>query len=154
MKKSIGFRVWFYFRQGWTIYFAFGFSAINTMVTTYYLAIKDIGFLKYIFPSFLSYVIVLTAIGVPVLVIAGYLHYKKSHAFKAEADINIEANPHLRRILTNTEMIYPMYLKLSKMMIKLSRNEKLTEDEVEEMKKLHEQLESNMKNRTIKEENI
>ena len=43
--KSPFFRAWFYFRNGWSLYFAFIFAAINTLVVTYYLAIDKIPFL-------------------------------------------------------------------------------------------------------------
>ena len=46
MRENAGFRAWFYFRQGWTTYFAFIFAAINTMVVTYYLAVENIPILQ------------------------------------------------------------------------------------------------------------
>ena len=54
MRNNLGYRGWFYFRTGWSIYFAFIISAINTLVLTYYLAIENISFLKEIFPSLLA----------------------------------------------------------------------------------------------------
>ena len=65
MKQNIGFRGWFYFRQGWTTYFAFIFAAINTMVVTYYLAIENIPSLKTIFPTFYVYLAITTSTGIP-----------------------------------------------------------------------------------------
>ena len=73
-KKGLAFRAWFYFRQGWGTYFAFILAALNTMVTTYYLAIKDVPSLKVIFPSFTAYALILSIIGIPMLVIVGYVH--------------------------------------------------------------------------------
>ena len=52
MKQNIGFRAWFYFRQGWATYFAFIFAAINTLTVTYYLAIENYPFLNNIFPPY------------------------------------------------------------------------------------------------------
>ena len=118
MKENLPFRLWFYFRQGWATYFTFIFSAINTLTVTYYLAIDKYPLLKEIFPTFVNYVAIMAAIAIPLLIIAGYIHYKKSSAFKAEADINIEANPHLRRILVNTELLLPGYLQLTDLLIK------------------------------------
>ena len=34
--RNSGFRAWFYFRNGWSLYFAFIFAAINTLTVTYY----------------------------------------------------------------------------------------------------------------------
>ena len=50
-KHDTGYRGWYYFRNGWSIYFAFIFAAINTLVLTYYLAIERAPFLKDIFPN-------------------------------------------------------------------------------------------------------
>jgi len=149
MKKTLAFRSWFYFRMGWTTYLAFIFAAINTLVVTYYLAIERLPILKEIFPTFASYVIILVTIGVPFLILIGYVHYKKSGAFKAEADISLESNPHLYRILTNTEILFPLYLKISELLIKLSKNEKLSEDETKEITSLQNQLKEYMQKRTL-----
>lgn len=149
MAKNLLFRAWFYFRQGWSTYFAFIIAALNTMVTTYYLAIRDVPTLEILFPSFSIYVVVLSAIGIPLLVLVGYLHYKKSAAFKAEADINMEANPHMRRLLLNTEALLSLSANMSDIMVKLAKNEKLTEKEHEEIEILKKKLDDYIKQRTI-----
>lgn len=149
MKKTLAFRSWFYFRMGWSTYFAFIFAAINTLVVTYYLAIEQLPVLKEIFPTFAYYVITLVTIGVPFLILIGYVHYKKSGAFKAEADISMESNPHFYRILTNTEILFPLYLKTSELLIKLSNNEKLSEDETKEIISLQNQLKEYMQKKTL-----
>ena len=140
MAKNIGFRGWFYFRQGWGTYFAFIFAALNTMVTTYYLALRDVPSLKEIFPSFSIYVIILSLIGIPLLTAVGYVHYKRSSAFKAEADISFEANPYWQRMILNTEAILALYLKMSEILVKLSKNEKISEEELEKISNLQKKL--------------
>jgi hypothetical protein len=150
MRKNLAFRAWFYFRQGWSTYFAFIFAAINTLVVTYFLAIEKYPYLKNIFPSFVDYFVIVVSIGIPVLVITGYVHFKRSSAFKAEADINIEANPHLRRILINTELLLSAYLQLTEILIKLSKNEKLTDSQIEEISKLQKEFTEHIDNRVVK----
>lgn len=135
--------------MGWSTYFAFIFAAINTLVTTYFLAIERLPTLKEIFPTFAYYVIFLVSIGLPVLVAIGYIHYKKSGAFKAEADITMESNPHWYRILTNTEAVLPLYLKMSELLVKLSKNEKLSQEEINEMTSLQNQLREYVDKKTI-----
>ena len=98
MSKNRPFRAWFYFRQGWTAYFAFIMAAINVLTVTYFLAIENYPSLQAIFPTFAHYIIIVVGIGVPLLVLVGYFHYKRSQAFAAEADINIEANPYWYKI--------------------------------------------------------
>ena len=148
MTKNPLSRAWYYFRTGWSTYFAFIFAAINTLTVTYFLAIDNYPILNQIFPSFIQYVIVVAGLGLPILVTAGYLHYKKTSAFKAEADINIEANPHLRRILTNSELILSSYIKFIELIPKITNQEKLTEDEIKELFLLKESLKEQIDKRT------
>ena len=101
--KSPFFRAWFYFRNGWSLYFAFIFAAINTLTVTYYLAIDKIPFLLDIFPTFAHYISGTVLIGVPILVLIGFIHFKKSPAFRSDATIGFETNPFVRRNLINSE---------------------------------------------------
>ena len=151
MSRNIGFRGWFYFRQGWSVYFAFVFAAINTLTVTYFLAIDNYPFLKDVFPSFIHYVAILVLIGIPLLVLVGYAHYKRTASFKAEADIHIEANPHLRRILTNSEFMLSMSLQLSELSMKLMNNEKLTSDEMNNLKQLQIEFQKQIDDRRIRD---
>ena len=148
-QKNLFFRAWFYFRQGWSTYFAFIFAAINTLTVTYFLAIEEYPILNSLFPSFLIYVLIVVSMGIPILVLVGYGHFKRSNAFKAEADINIEANPHFRRILSNTELLFPILLKLLEINTKISNNEKLSEAELNELNSLKEILKDHMNKNTI-----
>ena len=148
-KKSMSFRAWFYFRTGWATYFAFIFAAVNTLVVTYYLAIDNISFLQQIFPTFGHYVISVILIGIPVLVGAGYIHFKKSPGFKSEADIAIESNPHARRNLLNTEAIIASYLFSNDLMMKMLKDEKMTEDEIKKFAELQDKIKEYFKHRTI-----
>ena len=151
MRNNLGFRGWSYFRQGWSVYFAFMFAAVNTLTVTYFLAIDNYPFLKDIFPSFIHYVAVIVLIGIPLLVLVGYAHYKRTASFKAEADIHIEANPHLRRILTNTEFMLTMSLQLSELSMKLMNNEKLTSDEMNNLKQLQIEFQKQIGGRRIRD---
>ena len=42
MNKKLFSRLWYYFRTGWSTYFAFIFGALNTLVVTYYLAVEKV----------------------------------------------------------------------------------------------------------------
>ena len=149
MSRNVGFRGWFYFRQGWSVYFAFIFAAINTLTVTYFLAIENYPFLKEIFPSFFHYIVIVVTVGVPCLILIGYAHYKRTPSFKAEADIQVEANPHFRRTLINTELMLVMFLEISRLTIKLSNNEKLTENEIKKLNDLQEDFQKQIGNRVI-----
>jgi len=151
MRNNLGFRGWFYFRQGWSVYFAFIFAAVNTLTVTYFLAIDNYPFLKDVFPSFIHYIAIIVLIGIPLLVLVGYAHYKRTASFKAEADIHIEANPHLRRILTNSEFMLSMSLQLSELSMKLMNNEKLTSDEMNNLKQLQIEFQKQIDDRRIRD---
>jgi len=140
MSKNTGFRGWFYFRQGWANYFTFIMAATNTLVVTYYLAIERYPFLVSIFPTFVQYVLVIVAIGIPLLVFVGYAHWKKTAARKAEVDIFYEVNPYIMRVLVNTELMLKLNLKLSKLLVKSQKNETLSEDEIKELSDLQKEL--------------
>ena len=144
MRRNLAFRAWFYFRNGWSTYFAFIFAAVNTLTVTYFLAIERYPFLNEIFPTFPHYIIVICMIGIPVLILIGYVHFKRSSAYRSEADISIEVNPYFRRILLNTELMVPFHLKMTELLLKLSQNEKLAKSEVEEIKKLQNELKEHL----------
>ena len=110
MKNNTGFRGWYYFRQGWSMYFAFIFAAVNTLTVTYYLAIEKVPILVGIFPSFVHYVVIVGSLAIPSLIFVGYLHFKRTAAFAAEANVVIEANPFQRRMLVNSELLLKLNL--------------------------------------------
>ena len=138
MHKTIIFRFWLYFRTGWMTYFAFVFSALNTLVVTYYLAIERVPFLIEIFPSFGHYVTVAVICGIPLLASIGYAHYKRLPAYQSEVDIGVERNPYVFSLLPGKEskVVFPMYRLMTIMLLRLSNNEKLDENEMNEIKKV------------------
>lgn len=143
MRKNLPFRAWYYFRIGWSTYFAFVLAAVNTLVVTYYLAIDKAPLLKEVFPTFTSYIVILGIVGIPILVFVGYMHYKRSPAYSSEADISMEAYPYNYKLTPgyNREVVFPMYLSLTKMIVKLSKNEDLTESEMQEISELQNKIE-------------
>ena len=151
MKKRLEFRLWFYFRTGWATYFGFGMAAITTLITTYFLAIDNIPFLQEIFPTFTHYVVTAILLGVPVLVAIGYIHFKRSPAFRTEADVRVETNPHHLRILLNTELILIVIFRLNNLLLKKINNKKLTEKELEEIIMIQEKIQVHKQHRTISE---
>ena len=148
MKNNLGFRGWFYFRMGWSTYFAFILAAINTLTVTYFLAVSNYPALKIIFPSFEIYVLILISIGVPLLIFIGYCHYKKTKAFRSEMDILVESNPFLRRTTVNTDIILRFNVNLINLVLKLSKDT-ISEDELNDMKKIQKEVTDLIKNRSL-----
>ena len=125
-KRNLGFRSWYYFRTGWSTYFAFILAALNTLTVTYFLAIDNYPSLKTIFPSFELYVIIIVSIGIPMLVTIGYILFKRTHAFKSEIDVLIESNPYQKRNTVNGELNLKLNLKIISMLAKISRKEPIS----------------------------
>ena len=150
MTENFGFRSWFYFRMGWGTYFAFIFAATNTLTVTYYLAIERIPTLITIFPNFLQYILIISAIGVPLLIIVGYIHYKRTLAFKSEIDVTMESNPYQRRNIVNITLILESIMKTNQLLLKLSKNEKLSETEIGEINSKIDEISKFVNVRTFK----
>ena len=148
-KNSVPFRAWYYFRMGWSTYFAFILAAINTLTVTYFLAIDNYPSLKLIFPSFEVYILIIVSVGIPVLIAIGYAHFKRTQAFKSEIDVMIESNPYQRRNTVNNEINLRMNLQLMKLLTKLVNNEKLDSSESENLKKLIKTYEEFTENRSF-----
>ena len=149
MGKYPVFRAWFYFRQGWSVYFAFIFAAINMLTVTYFLAIENYPTLKEVFPTFEQYILITVIIGVPLLVSIGYAHYKKTPSFRAEADIWMESNPYQARVLVNSELTLELNMKMTDLLLKLSSKQEVKEEEMNEIKALQKKLFEHIAKRTI-----
>ena len=149
MPKSTGFRGWYYFRMGWSTYFAFIFAAINTLTVTYFLAIENYPVLKEIFPSFESYIIIITVIGVPILMLIGFLHFKRTPAYRSEAAVQFESNPYIRRLLVNSELVLNLNAKLIDLILKISQGEKISNNEISDVTKIQDELKTFTAERTL-----
>ncbi len=139
MNKNFGFRGLYYFRHGWGSYAAFILSALSTLTITYFLAIENFPPLKFIFPTFPHYVIIIGGIGIPILTLIGYIHWKKSGAIKAEIDIAYEVNPYITRVMVDSELLIKLNLRLEKI-LKISENKNIPEEELNDWKYLQNEL--------------
>jgi hypothetical protein len=59
--------------------------------------------LKSLFSNFLVFSVLAAAVGVPLSILAGYLHFKRSRAYSSEVDISVEANPYYFKIIPGKE---------------------------------------------------
>lgn len=150
MTDNVLFRSWYYFRMGWSTYFAFILAAINTLTVTYFLAIDNYPSLKSVFPSFEVYIVIIVTIGIPLLVIIGYSHYKRTVAFKSEVDVIMESNPYQRRNIVNISLIIDSIIMTNELLIKLSKKENPTDEEFEILNKKMKEISELVKSRTFK----
>ncbi len=142
MGKIKLFRIWFYFRTGYQLYFAFVFAAINTMVITYFLAIERAPFLKEIFPTFGYYAMMLISIGLPILIITGFLHFKKIPAYKSEQEVAVESNPYQYKVPPGwwIQVIMPYLFHSSTYLTKLAKKENFSDEDFKEMSDLRDKI--------------
>tara|TARA_Y100000310_G_C20680455_1_gene815605 strand:+ start:846 stop:1295 length:450 start_codon:yes stop_codon:yes gene_type:complete len=149
VKVSKFFRYWFYFRIGWSQYFAFIFAAVNTLTVTYFLAVENYPILNTIFPTFVHYIVIMVLAGVPTLLLIGYAHFKRTEGFKAEADVSMESNPHMKRILDNSEKTLEQHFQLTELLIKFGKSEKMSSDELAKVKQIQDELTEYIKKKTM-----
>ena len=148
-RTNIAFRYWFYFRMGWVTYFALIMAATNTLVVTYYLAIENVPELTTIFPTFTQYAMILVGCGIPVLIIVGYSHWKRTDGYRAESEAVFEASPFEARILVNSEISLKLNLKVIEFINKISNNEKIDEAELKKLSVLKDELKGYFQNRDV-----
>jgi hypothetical protein len=148
-KQNLFFRIWFYFRNGWSTYFAFIFAAINTLTVTYFLAIENYPTLSSFFPNFLTYVIIICSIGAPLLIGVGYLHFKKGEAFKSETDIVLEVNRYFARHLVNSELSLKFEKILLDLVLKMDASATISDKDKQMITDFLKEYEEHTKSRTL-----
>ena len=149
MAKNLGFRSWYYFRTGWSTYFAFIFAAINTLTVTYFLAIENYPVLKEVFPTFTIYIIIIAGLGIPILTLVGYIHFKRTPSYRAEATVMYETNPFARRMFVNSELNLQINQKLIDLILLISKNEKMSSDDISRVYEIQEKLNKFTDERTL-----
>jgi hypothetical protein len=80
----------------------------------------------------------------------GYVHFKRTAARRAEMDVAYETNPYVARTLVNTQILVSLNLKLTEIILKLSTGEKLSKEEIANTRKLQEELNDFISQRTFK----
>jgi hypothetical protein len=141
----IGFlaRLWYYFRLGYSTYLTFILGYLSTLVTVYYLAIKNLPSLLDLFPRFVPFAALATVIGGPFAILIGWLHLKRTPLYTSEVDITYEANPYLYKLPPGytREAWGPFYLELLVLMERLlDKQELLTGDDKTRIKEIEERL--------------
>ena len=109
---------------------------------TYYLAIGENQNLEFLFPSFSSYVIFSSIIGIPLLSLVGYLHLKKSKAYSSDQDITAESYPYNFKLPPgiHKECLAPMYLELLRLGVKSLEEENVNDEELTRLIELERKL--------------
>ena len=70
----------------------------------------------------------------------GYAHYKKTLAYKSEADVIVESNPYTRRNTVNGETNVRLNIQLLSLLLKLSKKEVIDKNELEKIEKFQKDI--------------
>jgi hypothetical protein len=118
-------------------------AIVNVVVTVYYLAIANIPELEAVFPNFTTWAITVIVIGIPLAILVGWIHLKRSPAFRSEMDVTVEANPYYYKLPPGywKDALVPVMLETMKLNIKLLNKESLSESEIKSLKELQQKLE-------------
>jgi len=123
------FRAWFYFRQGYSLYVSFPLGFISTVIVVYSLGIKPVidshgslgDFFQFAFPHLLNFVGWGAGVLIPICIYGGYLHYKKTGAYAADASVGTEQNPYSYKAVPGKEeeVFIPLWMLTAKALAKL-----------------------------------
>lgn len=119
--------------MGYSTYLTFILGLFSTVVTVYYLLIKNVPSLLDVFPKFEEFVVVSILIGLPIAVTTGWLHIKATPAMSTEQDIMNEANPYNFKLPPGyyREAWTPAYLELLRLVRRIAKRDNLLTAEEE-----------------------
>ena len=130
------FRAWFYFRQGYNVYLAFLIGFASNIVVLYRLGIADNKYLSIIFPSLTIFIIVGLVVSVPVGILTGLYHMKRTAAFAADAAVQTESNPYMYKAIPGKEreVFIPIWILTLRALSKvLDQQQTITTEDRQEM---------------------
>jgi len=136
--KSI-FRAWFYFRQGYNLYLAFLIGFASNIVVLFRLGVEPNKPLLSIFPTLGIFTAVGLLVAIPVGILTGLYHMKRTGAYAADASVATEANPYIYKVVPGKEkeVFLPLWILTVRGLAKMLDQQKtMTSDERKEMENL------------------
>ncbi len=98
------FRLWFYFRRGYSNYLALAVGFVNFVTIQYYLLVQRVEFLGWLFPRLLAFALAAAPSLLLLATLLGWLDAKRG-AIRTEVSIVAEQNPVLQDIAARLERI-------------------------------------------------
>ena len=129
---------WYYLRIGYSTYLAIIVAFMSYITVIYKLAIEDLA-LDWIFPRFHIFIGFSLATIIPLAVLIGWLHMKKTLAYSAGIAVDVESSPYDYMIKpgTETEITWPMSTIMLQLLQKIIAKENLSSvEESEELKNI------------------
>jgi len=121
------FRAWFYFRQGYNLYLAFLIGFASNIVVLFRLGVEPNKGLLAIFPSLAVFTAVGLLVAIPVGILAGLYHMKRTGAYAADASVATEANPYIYKLIPGKEreVFLPLWIATVRGLAKMLDQEKV-----------------------------
>lgn len=120
----------------------FVLGVLNTLTLTYYLAIDNYPVLESVFPSFTYYVAITTVVGFPLLIMLGYVHMRRSSAFRSDVEVTIESNPYMYRLPPglHREVYAPFFYDVLTILKKSDAGEEISDKDLDKIRNLDKKL--------------
>jgi len=128
-------RSWFYFRAGYGTYIALLMGYAGNIVVLYKLGVVGNRLLEGIFTSLTVFTVFGILVSVPVAILLGLFHFKRTGAYSADASLSIEANPYVYKLIPGKEreVFFPLMVLTAKGLAKVMREQNvLSREEKEE----------------------
>lgn len=111
----MGTKAFFYLRTGYSFYFVFVISGLNALMILYFVVgdPDKVEWIRYIFPHFFWFAAFSIAVGVPIMVLVGYLHFTRQQ-FKSEMDVTWMNNPYYFKLIGHQKIMFQLFLELLK----------------------------------------
>ncbi len=133
------FRAWFYFRQGYNLYLAFLIGFASNIVVLFRLGVEPNKTLLDIFPTLGIFTAVGLLVAIPVGILTGLYHMKRTGAYAADASVATEANPYIYKLIPGKEreVFLPLWILTVRGLAKmLDRQNTMTSSERKELEDL------------------
>ncbi len=137
--RRLLYRSWFYFRIGYGTYIALPVGLASNVVVLYELAIIKNKYLSPIFTSLTIFTAVALVVFIPVGILVGLYHMKRTGAFAADASVSIESNPYIYKVVPGKEreVILPLMMLTARGLAKILDEQKtITTEEKREFERV------------------
>jgi len=106
-------RSFFYLRTGYSFYFVFLISGLNALMILYFVVGEPdkVEWIRYIFPHFFYFAAFCLVLGVPLMIVVGWLHFTRQQ-YKSEMDVTWQNNPYYFKLIGHQKIMFTLFLEL------------------------------------------
>jgi len=106
-------KAFFYLRTGYSFYFVFIVSGLNALMILYFVVgdPEKVEWIRIIFPHFFYFAAFSIAIGVPIMIAVGYLHFTRQQ-YKSEMEVTWQNNPYYFKLIGHQRIMFTLFLEL------------------------------------------